>query len=403
VNTVTYAACPGDTPRRIALRFGVSYSSLVAVNPQWDEEPALIDGELVYVPIPKPRRYVVRQGDTWESVALKAECSPDILWETNGFPPQSVLSAGQWLELPAGRSNRIVVAEAEYGPRELSRDLIRLTGRYPFLKAENIGRSVLGKPLHALRIGNGPFRWHFNAACHANEWITSLLLMRFMEDYAHAYQKSSWIGGKRAAELFGRTTLWIVPMLNPDGVELVQEGLKPSHPMYRELLEWNRGSKRFSAWKANARGVDLNDQFPAYWEEERARRQIPGPAPRDFSGPEPLSEPEALALAEWTGRMDFHAVLALHTQGEEIYWNYREREPAEAGEWAGRLSRAAGYRSVRLTGSDAGYKDWFIDHFRRPGFTVEAGWGHNPLPLSGFSDIYDGVAKLLAEALHLAK
>ncbi|TJY43542.1 LysM peptidoglycan-binding domain-containing protein [Cohnella pontilimi] len=402
MNTVTYAACPGDTPRRIALRFGVSYASLVAVNPQWDEDPALIDGELVYVPIAKPRRYIVRQGDTWETIAWKADCSPELLCETNGLSPNAALTAGQWLELPAGRSGRIVAAEAEYGPMELSKDITRLTGKYPFVTAGSIGRSVLGKPLHALRIGGGPFRWHINAACHANEWITSLLLMRFAEDYANAYQRNGTVGGKSAAALFSRTTLWIVPMLNPDGVELVQDGLALNHPMCRELLEWNRGSKRFSAWKANARGVDLNDQFPAHWEEEQERRRIPGPAPRDYSGPAPLSEPEALSLAEWTERMDFHAVLALHTQGEEIYWNYRDREPPQAGEWAARLARAGGYRAVRLTGSDAGYKDWFIDRFRRPGFTVEAGWGHNPLPLEGFSDIYDGVSKLLAEALDLS-
>jgi g-D-glutamyl-meso-diaminopimelate peptidase len=174
------------------------------------------------------------------------------------------------------------------------------------------------------------------------------------------------------------------------------------HPYHKELQEWNRGSNRFHRWKANARGVDLNDQFPAHWEEERKRRGIHGPGPRDYSGEKPLSEPEAAALAQFTEQTDFQAVIALHTQGEEIYWNYRDHEPSESRAWADRLALAAGYRAVYLEGSDAGYKDWFISRFRRPGFTVEAGLGRNPLPLADFEYIYDDIARLLAEALDCA-
>src|SRR5262249_40129776 len=154
-------------------------------------------------------------------------------------------------------------------------------------------------------------------------WITSMLLMKFAMEYTSAYEKRKSFRGKSAEELFRRNTLWIAPMVNPDGVELVQQGLQKEHPMYTELRVWNRGTNRFHGWKANVRGVDLNDQFPANWGVERERRGVAGPAPRDYSGPEPLSEPEAIALAEWTESRDIHAVIALHTQGEEIYWNYR--------------------------------------------------------------------------------
>ncbi|BBI34880.1 M14 family metallopeptidase [Cohnella abietis] len=289
--------------------------------------------------------------------------------------------------------------KTEFGSKQLGKELERLTGRYSFISAGTIGESLLGKPIPYLKIGEGSFRWHFNGACHANEWITSLLLMRFVEDYANAITRKSTFWGKSAKDLFSRCSLWIVPMVNPDGVELVQRGVTTKHPMYNELLQWNRGSNRFHRWKANARGVDLNDQFPAYWELERQRRGIKGPAPRDFSGPSPLSEPEAAALARFTEQNDFQAVIALHTQGEEIYWNYRNDEPTESKAWAERLAAAAGYRAVYLEGSDAGYKDWFISKFHRPGFTVEAGWGHNPLSMDQFEDIYDDLARLLAEAL----
>lgn len=272
--------------------------------------------------------------------------------------------------------------KAVYGHQEMEKDIRLLVSKFEFVRTAAIGESVQGRPIPAIRIGEGPFRWHFNGACHANEWITSLLLMKFAEQYAEACRHKGRIAGKPAEELLRRNTLWIVPMVNPDGVERVRQGRDD--------------------WKANARGVDLNDQFPAFWEEERSRRQAEGPGPRDYGGPSPLSEPEASALAAWTGERDFGAVLALHTQGEEIYWNYRNMEPACSEEWVNRMARASGYRSVYLEGSDAGYKDWFIYKFRRPGFTVEAGSGVNPLPPEQFPAIFSRVLPLLAEALDLA-
>ncbi|MBB6673864.1 LysM peptidoglycan-binding domain-containing protein [Cohnella nanjingensis] len=391
----------GDTLRRIALQYGVAHAALVAVNPQRGESEPLVQGELVHIPVRLPRRYVVQQGDTTESLAAKLGCGEARLRELNACLTEGQPEAGQVLEVPGPHADRIVQVEAEYGPAQTAADLQRLKRAFPFITVTTIGRSVMGKPIYAARIGEGAFRWQVNAACHANEWITSALLMRFLEDYGRACRRRGAIGGKDAAALFRKCTLWAVPMLNPDGVELVQEGAPPSHPFYRELNAWNRGSASYRRWKANVRGVDLNDQFPAHWEEERQRRRIHEPGPRDYGGSAPLTEPEARAIADFTEMMDFHAVLALHTQGEEIYWNYRGCEPPEARHWADRLGHASGYRPVELTGSDAGFKDWFIERYRRPGFTVEAGFGHNPLAPESFDDVYDEWLRLMTEALDL--
>lgn len=400
MTTITYVVRPGDTPRRIASHFGISYGSLIAVNPQWTEGEPLIAGEMLQVPVRLPRRYAAQPGDTWASIAAKAGCAEARLRELNRDPePDSQPEEGQWIELPAAGQDRIVRSDAEYGSAQLAKDLERLKREYPFLHSTVIGHSVLGKPIHAIRIGEGSFRLHANGAVHANEWITSLALMRFAEDYAKACKRHGTIGGKPAAGLYRRCTLWLVPMVNPDGVDLTQEDLSPEHPCYKELLRWNNGSTRLRRWKANVRGVDLNDQFPAFWEEEKKRRAVAGPGPRDYSGPAPLSEPEARALAEFTREIGFHAALSFHTQGEEIYWNYRDLEPPHASQLADRLGKASGYRPVRLQGSDAGFKDWFIAEFRRPGFTVEAGWGRNPLPLESLADLYPETVSLLTEAM----
>lgn len=292
---------------------------------------------------------------------------------------------------------RIIRPVNGYDEQRLSEDIMRLREAYPFLESETVGRSVLGTPIRLIRIGSGPNKVHLNAAFHANEWITSMLLMAFAEELAERVRQ-----GDDVSELLTQVQADLVPMVNPDGVELAVGGLRSDHPCRDQLLQYNDYSEDFTGWKANVRGVDLNDQFPAHWEDEARRRGPEGPSPRDYVGEEPLSEPEARALAELTIQRDYRTVVALHTQGEEIYWNYRGYEPAYAKEWASRLGEASGYAPIRLTGSDAGFKDWFIQRFGRPGFTVEAGYGVNPLPYTDFETIYPRVRPMLLEVLRLA-
>lgn len=293
----------------------------------------------------------------------------------------------------------IVYTAHPYSYSRLMRDVEALLCRYPFLSAETIGRSVLGKEIPVLRLGWGSREIHYNGAMHANEWITAPLLMRFAEQYAASVGAGRSLCGRDAAKRFEETVLWIVPMVNPDGVDLVLNGLSSAPGREAALLGWNNGSADFAGWKANVNGVDLNDQFPAHWEMEKERRDVPGPGPRDYTGEAPLSEPESAALAAFTRKRDFRAVIAFHTQGKEIYWNYRCYEPPESESMARRLGAASGYEPVKLTESDAGYKDWFIQEFRRPGFTVEAGFGANPLPLDQFDAIYREVSGIMLEGL----
>ncbi|MFD2117317.1 M14 family metallocarboxypeptidase [Paenibacillus yanchengensis] len=279
----------------------------------------------------------------------------------------------------------------------------QLSYQYPFVTAHVIGHSVMGKPLLALRCGEGEQKIHINAAFHGNEWITSALLMRFMNELSATYGGIDVWGleDHQVAYLREEVTVWAVPMVNPDGAELVQCGIHESHPMYHQLVHNNGGSADFSNWKSNIRGVDLNDQFPAYWDEECARRGVFEPAASDYPGPYPLSEPEAAAMAQFTETLRFKQVAALHTQGEEIYWNYRNYEPPEAQHIAARLKRVSGYKAIKLTGSDAGYKDWFIKQYRKPGFTIEAGYGRTPLPFEHFEQIYAKIQPLLLEYILL--
>ena len=149
-----------------------------------------------------------------------------------------------------------------------------------------------------------------------------------------------------------------------------------------------------SGWKANINGVDLNLQFPAGWEEARRIKFSQGftsPSPRDFVGFGPLTEPEALVLYDFTLSQNFNLIIAYHTQGEEIYWQFQNYAPSNAKEIGERFANVSGYAlaEVPYNSSFAGYKDWFLQQYQRPGYTIEAGLGENPLPISQFDRIYD--------------
>jgi g-D-glutamyl-meso-diaminopimelate peptidase len=289
-----------------------------------------------------------------------------------------------------------------YSYNNLINQLHLLKQSNPHLCCEVIGHSVMGKEIIALKLGQGKREVHYNASIHANEWITAFILIKFIMECLHSMDEDDgYLKGFNIRALLQENSVWIVPLLNPDGVELVMEGIREGHSLKQQLLEWNNHSSDFSGWKANIHGVDLNDQFPAHWEEERLRRNVSKPGPMNYSGDAPLIEPEASAIANFTLKHSFALALSLHTQGEEIYWNYRGYEPADAAEIVDKFAVRSGYRTVYLTDSDAGYKDWFIQQFRHPGFTIEAGYGKNPLPIEQFDDMYEKVSKILLLGLGL--
>lgn len=394
-----YITSKGDTVHRIAAAHGLTPEHVIHGNPWIMKQAYLYPGQIVYLPSAPRRRYALQDGDNAEKLAVLFNICVDDLEKLNPGISSGRFKAGKILVIPLSGSGRIVALRGEYGPLELEQDIRSLTDLYPFIHRDSIGRSVLGKPLHLLRIGNGPRHLHVNAALHANEWLTAPCLLSFIEEYAAAYAEGGSWDGHSPQDWFNNWTLWAVPMANPDGVELVQEGAGPDHPYYEDLLKWNGGRRGFRHWKANIRGVDLGDQFPAHWEEEAARRGVKGPAPQDFGGESPLSEPEASALAALAEEIPGHAAVSLHSQGQEIYWNYRGYEAPESSALVDKLASASGYRAVKLTGSDAGFKDWFIMKFRKPGFTVELGLGKNPLPAADFEDMALDTRRILGTIL----
>lgn len=124
--------------------------------------------------------------------------------------------------------------------------------------------------------------------------------------------------------------------------------------------------------------MDLNLQFPAGWEkakEIKFEQGFTSPAPRDFVGTAPLVAPEARAMYNFTLNHNFRLILAYHTQGEVIYWKFLNYVPPASIYIGEQFALASGYtlESTPYASGFAGYKDWFIQNYNRPGYTIEAG------------------------------
>lgn len=276
-------------------------------------------------------------------------------------------------------------------------DYIReLVQAYPFCRTEVLTATAFGREVRTLVIGTGPRKVIYTAAHHANEWITSLVLLKFVEDFAKAIDSGGEIFGVDAKELSETATVYTVPLVDPDGVDLVVGEIGPGTLQYEgaALLADNYPAIPFpSGWKANLLGVDLNLNYPAGWLQAREIKFTQGytrPGPRDYVGRAPLSQLETRALYGYTQWIDPALVLAYHSQGQVIYWQFEDYVVPGARELGEKLAQISGYElaDTPYASSFAGYKDWFIQEFRRPGYTVEVGLGENPLPLSQFDTIY---------------
>ena len=365
------------------------------INPQ-----RLQVGQRVRIPGFVTTSYTIKQGDSLWQIAQSQNLQLDAILLANPDVHPNRLQIGQTIQVPQRLTWRLVNGKQNYDYNIMINDIEKLLAAYPFLQNASIGNSVLERPIPEILIGKGSKRIHYNGSFHANEWITTPIIMTFLNDYLLSLTNQTTIRGLSTWPLYEQTTLSIVPMVNPDGVNLVLNGPPDNEAIKNKLITWNNDSTDFSGWKANINGVDLNDQFPAKWELESARNpQSPGP--RDYGGEAPLTQPEAIAMADLTRKSNFAWVLAFHTQGKVIYWGFENLEPPESQTMVEEFSRVSGYEPVKSANSYAGYKDWFIQDWRRPGFTVELGSGTNPPPISQFDEIYEEALGIFLAGLYL--
>lgn len=337
--------------------------------------------------------HTLRPGDSFYRLARRYGSSVSAIAAANpGLDPLR-LPVGKGVRVPLGFD--VVPTQLDWCSELVGFCCEGITARYPAVTDREIGKSAMGRTLHCLRLGRGRARVACNAAHHANEWITTPLLMRFVEQLAAADAFGGEVFGRDARTLLDAAELAAVPCVNPDGMDLVTGDLTDGADFRaaRSIAADYPGIAFPKGWKANIRGVDLNLQYPAGWEKAREIKYAQGfisPAPRDYVGAAPLSAPEARAMYAFTQSYSPALTISYHTQGSVIYWRYLDFDPPGALALGRRFAAVSSYllEDTPYASGFAGYKDWFIQEYDRPGYTVEAGLGDNPLPISEFGRIY---------------
>ncbi|MEQ6389504.1 M14 family zinc carboxypeptidase [Bacillaceae bacterium S4-13-58] len=270
-------------------------------------------------------------------------------------------------------AEKIVQTDDIYTYENLQSDLEKLDEEYgPLVEVYSVESTKYGRTIYLVKLGFGEANVFYNGSHHAREWFSTMLTMNMIEEYAKAYDDESEIDRYDIRELFNQTSIWFVPMVNPDGVTLQQLGLKAFPEQdHEQLLEMNGGSYDFTRWKANAEGIDLNRQYPTGWEESYTTE---GPSWSNYKGTKPFETIETQIMRNLTTIIQPEISIAYHTSGQIVYWNlnmspeHKKRDTRIAETY----QQLSGYTLMQV-GYGAGYTDWVIEELDLPALTPELG------------------------------
>lgn len=270
-------------------------------------------------------------------------------------------------------------------------ELSRLSGADIF----TVGESCEGRTICCIRIGNGRRSLFINGAHHGLESLTSAIIMKFLRQCLCSVQAGVKMYGYDVRTLCSHASLYAVPMVNPDGVEMAVHGPDFTNPFHRDVIRKSGIFDFTGIWQANVRGVDINHNYDADWQSIKS-----APAPTRWGGEYPESEPETRAVTSLVRSIRCDMLIAFHSQGREIYYDFNGAAAPRSERIGEMLADASGYKLTVPEGlaSFGGCKDWFIKEFGKEGYTVEIGQGKNPLQLEALDVVYPENARLILTA-----
>lgn len=278
----------------------------------------------------------------------------------------------------------------EYSYETMREDIQKLQRMYPDLvRTSSIGKSVEGRELALVEFGKGPKKVFVCATHHAREYITTTYVMYAMDQYAYAYRTGSMWGDYNPREILNNVTFCIVPMVNPDGVNLVQNGINATKnpDEIAKMGIYESPEHGYYAWKANIRGVDLNWNYDKFWGRRKSRN------PRGsagFFGDYANSEPEVVAVCNYVDSYPFEAFLSFHTQGQIFYYMDNKDDPSQINDI---IRRETGFPEYGDDGVSNGgsFYDYAYYNYNKPTITVELCpyVGNYPYPNENFDTVWN--------------
>jgi len=296
---------------------------------------------------------------------------------------------GETLPLPSGYHFGNI---ATYTYQNMVDDLTVLKAQYPAMQMDILGTTSDNRSLYHVVIGN-PNAKHkvlVHAGIHAREYIVSQLAMREIASLLEMQQKGAVYRGFSIPEMLQNTCFHFIPMVDPDGITLVQGGIdalqtdaaKTSVMTIAGMDGASDMGAYLRTWKNNINGVNLNRNFDANW--DRTPSKVDHPSSMNYKGTAVECEVESRAIADLTRSIMPDRTISYHTQGKVIYWYFGETGTYknEGFNLASIVHNNTGYSiSNSWSESDAaGYKDWAVQKLDIPSVTIECGIGTSPVP-----------------------
>jgi len=295
-----------------------------------------------------------------------------------------------------------------YSYDRMCEDINTLQSTYPELISVSVlGQSVENRDIPIVTLGKGERIIIMCASMHAREYVSTNFVMYMIDQYCRGYTDDTWYAGLSYRILLDNVRFVIVPMLNPDGVNLAQNGIE--NAIRREALEqmelvdtWKSG---YYGWKANINGVDLNRNWPYNWAEDE---DVKAPASANYNGSAPCTEPEVIAMKQLIDSTPFNMLCSFHTSGEVIYWIDTSNSIQMASKFAPIINRLAQWTGYRMLGYEnvSSFGGYMVNYARgtyeKPCFTVELCPISVDYPYTDYNRFYYTVKKALPIGLIMA-
>lgn len=284
----------------------------------------------------------------------------------------------------------IVQLSTMYTYDELQNDINELQLYYPdIVSVSSIGTTALGKDIYCITLGNQDAEHNImiQSTVHAREYPASQVTMKMVEYYCQ-YNITN--------PLFLQSVcFYIVPMANPDGVDIAQFGT--AHLTDTATINFVKSQGHTKDWKANAMGVDINRNFDVGWSQLKSPYN--SPSYMRYKGAYATSEAETIALVNLATARNYDCYISYHMQGNLIYYD----EPGNTKEvsslstdLAKTIASINHYRLVNLksaiNGTDVqqgGFTDWVQLALGKPACTVELGSALPPTVQGSVAKIYE--------------
>lgn len=265
--------------------------------------------------------------------------------------------AGKSATISLNNRQAVNITSQKYNYAQMKTDMKELKAQYNnYCEMEEIGKTVEGRSIYDFSVGNPKAKKSLLvvSTLHGREYICSAVLMKEIQYYLRNYNHS--IDGLIPANVFKNMQIHYVVMANPDGVTISQT--------------------KFSRWKANGRGVDLNRNFPAKIFKVGGKRGAEG-----YSGSKPLTEPESKTVVNLTQKLKKHqnlcGVVNYHAMGNIIYGDCSSSKLSKDTKTMYRIAQAqTGYKKavdsgIQVPGGQ--YREYVMYMLHIPSITLEIG------------------------------